>query len=73
VHTKVIRDNLAAKHSKIALDQIELISKIAKQESIKLLEDFDKFNEHVERLPSDIEQLSEIKDFMNSLPNELDK
>jgi len=73
VHTKVIRDNLAAKHHKIADAQIELISKIAKQEAIKLLGDFEKFNEHVERLPADIEQLSEIKDFMNGLPNELDK
>lgn len=37
VDTKVIRDNLAAKHKQIATEMIELISKIAKQNSLKIL------------------------------------
>jgi len=73
IATKVIRDNLAAKHRQIAQDTIELIAKIAKRDSIKLLADFDKYNEKVEAIPKNIEELSAIKDFMNSLPAELEK
>lgn len=73
ISTKVIRDNLAAKHAQIANEQIILISKIAKQNSFKLLAEFDKYNEKVEGIPKNIEELSVIKDFMQSLPNELEK
>jgi dynein heavy chain, axonemal len=73
VSTKVIRDNLAAKHRKIADEMVELISKIAKRDSMKLLAEFDKFNEKVEGIPKNIEELSAIRDFMNGLPNELEK
>jgi dynein heavy chain, axonemal len=73
VSTKVIRDMLALKHRKIANEQIELIAKIAKQQSATIQENFEQYSVKVESIPKDIEQLSDIKDFMNGLPNELDK
>ena len=73
VSTKVIRDNLAAKYTKIANDMIKMVAVQAKQQSISLLKEFDVFNEKVNRIPDGIESLSETKDFMASLPNELDK
>jgi hypothetical protein len=52
---------------------IDLISKIAKQQSLKILQEFDIYNEKVESQPKNIVELSTIKDFMNSLPMELEK
>ena len=73
ISTKVIRDMLAAKHKKIALEQVELISKIAKATSNKIIEEFEKSNIKVESIPKGIEELSSIKDFMTGLPKELEK
>ena len=73
ISTKVIRDMLAAKHKKIALEQVELISKIAKATSNKIIEEFEKSNVKVESIPKGIEELSSIKDFMTGLPKELEK
>lgn len=73
ISTKVIRDMLAAKHAKIANEQIELIAKIGKATSDKLLEEFEKSNSKVEGVPKNIEELSSIKDYMNALPKELEK
>jgi hypothetical protein len=73
VHTKVIRDNLAAKYNKIAMDMIKMVAVQAKQQSIALLKEFDVFNEKVNRIPDGIENLSETKDFMAALPAELEK
>lgn len=73
ISTKVIRDMLAAKHKKIAGEQIELIAKIAKSTSNKIIEEFEKSNIKVESVPKGIEELSAIKDFMTGLPKELEK
>jgi dynein heavy chain len=73
VSTKVIRDMLAAKHAKIAEEQIVLISKIAKATSDKILDDFEKSNMKVEGVPKNIEELSNIKEYMQGLPKELEK
>lgn len=68
ISTKVIRDMLAQKHRKIANEQIELIGKIAQASAAKINATFDDYGVTVERIPKDIEQLSEIKDFMAALP-----
>jgi len=52
---------------------IKMVAVQAKQQSIALLKEFDVFNEKVNRIPDGIEALSETKDFMASLPNELEK
>jgi len=64
---------LAAKHKKIAAEQIELIAKIAKKVSNEIIEEFEKSNIKVESVPKGIEELSSIKDFMNELPKALEK
>jgi dynein heavy chain len=50
-----------------------LIGKIAKAASATIQENFEKYNVKVESIPKNIEELSAIKDFMQSLPNELAK
>jgi hypothetical protein len=64
VSTKVIRDLLAAKHKRIADETIHLIAKIAKFNSNKILDDFEKSNIEVEAEPKDIEELSATKTYM---------
>lgn len=59
---------LASKHKKIAQDQIELISKIAKATSNKILKDFELANIKVEGIPKNIEELSSIRQYMQGLP-----
>jgi ADP-dependent phosphofructokinase/glucokinase len=43
------------------MDTIDLIAKIAKATSNKILEDFEKSNIEVENVPKDIEELSATK------------
>lgn len=73
VNCKEIRNKLVDKHLKIAKDEIELIAKRAKQSSIELLQSFEKINNKIESHPKDIEELTALKDYMNSVPNEIEK
>ena len=52
---------------------IELIAKTAKKMANDTMESFDQVNLRVESQPKDIEELSSIKDFMASVPNEIQK
>lgn len=70
---KEIRATLAQKHTKIANDEIDLIAKRAKQQANELLEAFEKMNNKIESAPKDIEELTSIKDYMASIPNEIEK
>jgi hypothetical protein len=54
VSTKVIRDMLSEKHTKVAMGQIDLISKISKKVSNAILTDFEKYNSQVEDPPKNI-------------------
>ena len=66
MHIKTLekRDLLAAKHKRIADETIHLIAKIAKFNSNKILDDFEKSNIEVEAEPKDIEELSATKTYM---------
>ena len=64
---------LAAKHQKIAEDEIELIAKRAKFTANETLEHFEKMNNKIESAPKDIEELTSIRDYMASVPNEIEK
>ena len=50
---------------------IELIAKTAKKMATNTMEQFDNVNLRIESQPKDIEELSGIKDFMQSVPNEI--
>jgi len=73
INCKEIRNTLANKHASIAAEQIELIAKMAKRMSNQTMEDFDKINLKIESTPKDIEELSTIKEFMENVPNEIEK
>lgn len=57
----------------IAEDEILLIAKRAKQLANELLDSFEKMNNKIESAPKDIEELVSIKDYMASVPNEIEK
>ena len=62
-----------AKHVKIANDEIELLSKIAKRMANNTIEAFYKINDKINSSPKDIEELSSIRDYMASVPQEIEK
>ena len=64
---------IAAKHSWIAEREIELIAKMAKRMANNTIDSFYKINDKLTSTPKDIEELSMIKDFMLSVPNEIEK
>ncbi len=73
VSCKEIRNKLAQKHIKIAQDEIELIAKWAKINANNLIGHFEKMNLKIEGHPKDIEELTALKDYMVSVPNEIEK
>jgi dynein heavy chain len=64
-----IRDIIVEKHTWIANQEIELIAKMAKKMANNTIDAFYKINS----TPKDIEELSAIRDFMQSVPNEIEK
>lgn len=73
ISTKVIRDELAAKHRRIAEEEVVLISKIAQETSNSLMKEFEVYNHQIEQIPKSIEELSAIKEIMQGLPSEMEK
>jgi dynein heavy chain, axonemal len=73
VSCKEIRNKLVEKHLKIAKDEIDLIAKRARICANELLLNFEKINNKIESHPKDIEELTALKDYMSSVPNEIEK
>ncbi len=73
VSCKEIRNKLVDKHLKIAKDEIDLIAKRAKMAGNELLANFEKITAKIESHPKDIEELTALKDYMASVPNEIEK
>ena len=62
VNCRGIRDIIADKHTKIANEIIELISKKAKKMANETMDAFDRLNLAIESAPKDIEDLASIKE-----------
>ena len=73
VSCKEIRNKLVEKHLKIARDEILLIARRAKAAANDILAQFAKINMKIEGHPKDIEELTALKDYMASIPNEIEK
>jgi hypothetical protein len=73
VNCRGIRDIIAAKHEKIAVELIELISKKAKVMANGTMDAFDRLNLAIESSPKDIEELSAIRETMAQAPGEIIK
>jgi HAMP domain-containing protein len=73
INVASIRDLVVAKHIKIANDEIELVAKSAKRMANSTIEAFYKINDKINTSPKDIEELSAIKDYMSSVPQEIEK
>ena len=71
VNVGQIRDQIVEKHTWIADRQIELIAKMAKRSANATIEAFQKINDKINQQPKDIEELSEIDDFMKAVPQEI--
>jgi len=64
---------LADKHISIANQEIEIIAKRARTQADETLKTFVEINAKIEKKPTDIEDLTAIKEFMATVPNELEK
>jgi hypothetical protein len=73
VNVGTIRDVIAAKHTWIAEQEVELIAKMAKRMANGTIDAFYKINDKINSSPKDIEELSQIRDFMLSVPSEIEK
>ena len=71
VNCRGIRDIIADKHTKIANEIIELISKKAKKMANETMDAFDRLNLAIESAPKDIEDLASIKEQMSAAPGEI--
>ena len=66
-------EHLALKYHQTARGLEGIVAKKAKKSTAVLLERFKDISKTVEQNPSNIEKLVELKEFMNSLPAELEK
>lgn len=73
INVGTIRDVIAKKHTYIAEEQVKLIAKMAKRMANSTIDAFYKINDKINTQPKDIEELSTIKDFMQSVPAEIEK
>ena len=73
VSCREMRDALAGKHRRIAEEEILLIAKVARNKTQEILEKFEKIHMKIESVPKDIEELTSIKEFMGTLPKEIEK
>lgn len=73
VNVGTIRDAICQKHTMIAEQEIELIAKMAKRMANGTIDAFFKINDKINSSPNNIEELSQIRDFMQSVPAEIEK
>ena len=73
VDCREMRDSLSGKHTEIANQEIELIAKRARTTNAELLKTFKEMQEIIEKVPSNIEELTEIKQYMEKVPIEIKK
>lgn len=68
-----MREALSGKHKRIAEEEIEIIAKTARNQTNKLLKKFKEWQDIIEKTPSNIEELNEIREFMTKVPIEIKK
>ena len=73
VHCKEVRNTLAGKHISFVKHLIEMIAQKARDNTVKMLEEFRKMQREISKPPKDIEELTEIKDFISRVPIEIEK
>ena len=73
VDCAAIRKQLSAKHETIAKAEKDLIAKQAKAMANATMEAFQLINEKINSSPTDIEELSAIREFIGGVPNEIKK
>ena len=73
VHCKEVRNTLAGKHISFVKHLIEMIAQKSRDATVKMLEEFRKMHREISRPPKDIEELTEIKDYISRIPAELEK
>ena len=73
VHCKEVRSTLAGKHITFVKHLIEMIAQKARDATLKMLEEFRKMHREISKPPKDIEELTEIKDYISRVPAEIEK
>lgn len=73
INTKAIRDNLCEKHLKIAREEIEIIARQAIVQANQIMLDIDNMDIAIMAVPTNIEELSQIRQLMVQVPIDLEK
>lgn len=73
INTKAIRDNLCEKHLKIAREEIEIIARQARVQANQIMLDIDNMDIAIMAVPTNIEELSQIRQLMVQVPVDLEK
>lgn len=73
VDCKEIRNQLCNKHRDIAQMLKDLISDIARKKKEEIQKEFNIMIERLSSSPKDIEELCDLRDYMNSIPDEIEK
>lgn len=73
INTRAIRDNLCEKHLKIAREEIEIIARQARVQANQIMLDIDNMDIAIMAVPTNIEELSQIRQLMVQVPVDLEK
>ena len=73
VDCREVRDQFANKYALIAQKQIDLISKRCSASNDEILTKFEEMKTKIKRIPKDIEELTDTKEYMASVGMELEK
>lgn len=68
-----MREALSGKHKRIAEEEIEIIAKQAWLQTNRILNKYKSWHEIIEKIPTNIEELNEIREFMSKAPIEIKK
>ena len=68
-----VRNLLSQKHAKIMKDEIQLIAKRCRQQTEEILTSFEEIRTNIKKVPKDIEELTEIKEYMNACGSDVQK
>jgi len=73
INTKDLIAILAGRYSSLQKNLTDLIAKRAREKNQSLMNDFNQMERRIRKVPQNIKELTELQEFLDNIPNELDK
>ncbi|CAD8156782.1 unnamed protein product [Paramecium pentaurelia] len=73
VQCREIKMYLCEKYSMISKLLVDMIARKARKKTMEIFQDYQRIQNKIKENPNNIEKLTDIKEFMQNLPNEVDK